>query len=384
MESTGMACTNALESPRIGRQRRLAAPLLLVVLALGGAGAAVAAAVPPGSAAPAASGVVRGWQQVSMPAVGSYFELYVPSSWDGTTALPLVVFLHGAGGNPEEYFSNLGPPAEGTRCAVAAPKSSSDMGWGLGNDDQIIAATSVMVASMLPVDPARVSIAGHSAGGAEAYLLAYGTVSRYSAVFTLSAPFYPVSAVADPAYKAPIHMYYGTTDPNYATDHAYADLQQQWNALGVTWESDIEARWGHDDWPPLSMLLGFQFLVGKTYVGCAGDATHACLQQGRYRIGLTWQDASGRTGVGSPVPGAVSPDSAVLWFFDPTNWEMLVKVLDGCGLNQRVWVFAAATTDVAYTLTVTDTITGNFKTYQNPAGHAAAAITDTDAFASCP
>ncbi|HXO42705.1 MAG TPA: hypothetical protein VN999_14730 [Thermoanaerobaculia bacterium] len=372
-----MACTNVLQCPRLGRQRRLAAPLLLVALALGSAGAAVAAAV-----LPAASGVVRGWQQVSMPAVGSYFELYVPPAWDGMTALPLVVFLHGAGGMPEEYLSNLGPAAVGAGCLVAAPKSSSEMGWGLGNDDQIIAATSVTAASMVPVDPARVSIAGHSAGGAEAYLVAYGTVSRYSAVFTLSSPFYPVSAVADPAYKAPIHMYYGTEDPNYA--HAYDRLQQQWNALGVTSESDIETGWGHDFWPPLSMLLGFQFLVGKTYVSCAGDAAHACLQQGRYRIGLTWQDASGRTGVGSPVSGAVSPDSAVLWFFDPSNWEMLVKVIDGCGLNQRVWVFAAATTDVAYTLTVTDTITGNFKTYQNPAGQAAAAITDTDAFASCP
>lgn len=379
-----MACTNALQGPRICRLRRLAATVLPAALALGGAGAAAAAAVPPGSAAPAASEVVRGWQKVSMAAVGSYFELYVPPAWDGTTALPLVVFLHGAGANPEVYLSNLAPAAEGAGCAVAAPKSSSDDDWGVGNDDQIIAATSATAASMMPVDPARVSIAGHSAGGAEAYLVAYGSVSRYSAVFTLSAPFYAVSGVADPAYKAPIHMYYGTEDPNYATDGAYAALQQQWNALGVTWESDIESRWGHDDWPPLSMLLGFRFLVGKTYVGCAADTTHACLQQGRYRIALTWQDASGRTGVGSPVPGAVSPDSAVLWFFDPTNWEMLVKVLDGCGLNQRVWVFAAATTDVAYTLTVTDTITGNFKTYQNAAGRAAPAITDTDAFATCP
>lgn len=381
-----MACKNDLQGPRIGRRRGLAVTLMLVVLALGGAGAAVAAAVLPvrGSAVPAASGVVRGWQVVSMPAVGSYFELYVPATWDGTTPLPLVVFLHGAGGNPEEYLTNLAPAAIGTGCAVAAPKSSSDNGWGVGNDDQIIAATSATVAGMLPVDPARVSIAGHSAGGAEAYLLAYGTISRYSAVFTLSAPFYPVSAVADPAYKAPIHMYYGTTDPNYATDGAYAALQQQWNALGVTWESDIEPHWGHDFWPPESMLSGFQFLVGKAYVGCAADATHACLQQGRYRIDLTWQDAGGRTGVGSTVPGAVSPDSAVLWFFDPTNWEMLVKVIDGCGLNQRVWVFAAATTNVAYTLTVTDTVSGKFKTYQNPAGRSAAAITDTDAFATCP
>jgi hypothetical protein len=74
----------------------------------------------------------------------------------------------------------------------------------------------------------------------------------------------------------------------------------------------------------------------------------------------------------------------VLWFFDPGNWEMLVKVLDGCALNQRIWVFSAATTNVEYTLTVTDTVTNQVRTYHNPAGQTAAAITDTDAFPSCP
>jgi len=374
-----------LECARARRQRRLAGALLLAAMTIGGAGPALAAAAAAArSGVPAASGVTPGWQKVSLPAAGSYFELYVPPSWDGTKALPLVVFLHGSQGTPEEYESFLSPAADAVGCFVAAPKSSSDVGWGFGDDDQIVAQTSVTAAGMVPVDPARVSIAGHSAGGAEAYLLAYGTVSHYSAVFSMSAPFYSVGAVADPAYKAPIHMYYGTTDPNYTTYGAYTALQQQWNALGVPWESDVETGWGHNNWPPQSMTLGFQFLVGKTYGTCAADATHACLQQSRYRVGLTWQDAGGRTGVGSPVTGAVSPDSAVLWFFDPSNWEMLVKVLDGCGLNQRVWVFAAATTNVAYTLTITDTVTGKAKTYQNPAGRAAAAITDTDAFATCP
>src|SRR5579864_1403061 len=384
MELTGMACTYVPPSPRICRLPWLTGALLLVAQTMAAAAPAAQIAPLPAKVAPAASGVAPGWQKVTMPAAGSYFELYVPAAWDGTSALPLVVFLHGSQGTPEEYETYLSPAADAVGCFVAAPKSSSDVGWGLGNDDQIIAQTSLTAAAMVPVDPARVSIAGHSAGGAEAYLVAYGTVSHYSAVFSMSAPFYPVSAVADPAYKAPIHMYYGTTDPNYSTFGAYAALQQQWNALGVTWEADVESGWGHDNWPPQSMTLGFQFLVSKTYGTCAADATHACLRQSRYRIALTWQDATGRTGVGSPVPGAVSPDSAVLWFFDPTNWEMLVKVLDGCTLNQRVWVFAAATTNVAYTLTVTDTVTGKVKTYQNPAGQSAAAITDTGAFATCP
>src|SRR5579863_265309 len=386
--------------------RRLSSvALALAVLTAGGSGAAFAASALPGPgssgmdlarvsvsqaprlpAAPALApaAVAPGWQQVILPDVGSYFMLYVPAGWNGTAALPLVVFLHGSGGTPEEYETYLSPAADGVGCAIAAPKSASSIGWGTGNDEQIVAEAAATAAAMVPVDPTRVSIAGHSAGGAYAYLLAYGTVSRYSAVFSLSAPYYPVTSIADPHYTAPIHMYYGTLDPNYSGG-AYASLVQQWNALGVAWESDIEGGgYSHDVWPPQSMLRGFQFLVGKTYGTCAADATHLCLQQARYRVELSWQDGSGHTGMGSVVPSAVSADSGVLWFFDPDNWEMLVKVLDGCAVNQRLWVFAAATTNVAYTLTVTDTVTGTAKSYQNPAGQTAAVVTDTDAFAACP
>ncbi|MCP3961636.1 MAG: hypothetical protein GY719_27665 [bacterium] len=74
---------------------------------------------------------------------------------------------------------------------------------------------------------------------------------------------------------------------------------------------------------------------------------------------------------------------STLRLVSPNNWEMLVKVLDGCAINDRVWVFAAATTDVEYTLRVTDTVTGVEKLYPNVAGNAAAAVTDTEAFDAC-
>lgn len=79
-----------------------------------------------------------------------------------------------------------------------------------------------------------------------------------------------------------------------------------------------------------------------------------------------------------------SDDSAVLWFFDPNNWEVLIKVLDGCGVNNRYWVLFAATTDVELTLTVTDTQTNMVKQYTNELGNPADAVVDTDAFATCP
>ena len=80
------------------------------------------------------------------------------------------------------------------------------------------------------------------------------------------------------------------------------------------------------------------------------------------------------------VPGIGRENSGLLWFFDPDNWELLVKVLDGCAVNGHFWVFAAATTDVGTTLTVTDTVTGAIRTYGNPLGQAAAPIQDTQAF----
>ena len=105
------------------------------------------------------------------------------------------------------------------------------------------------------------------------------------------------------------------------------------------------------------------------------------LQGGRFTVAVEWTDFEGGTGVGTLV--TKSTDSALFWFFNENNWELLVKVLDGCALTNTYWVFSAATTNVQFTLTVTDTVTGAVRVYENPLGVAAAAINDIEAFASC-
>ena len=116
---------------------------------------------------------------------------------------------------------------------------------------------------------------------------------------------------------------------------------------------------------------------------CIVDERTLCQQNGRFRVRIDWRNASNQRGVGTVVPGGTD-DSSLFWFFEEENWEMLVKILNGCSINQRYWVFAAATTDVEYTLRVTDTQTGATRTYTNPLGTAADAITDGNAFATCP
>lgn len=123
-------------------------------------------------------------------------------------------------------------------------------------------------------------------------------------------------------------------------------------------------------------------LRGPAEETCAPSPQRACLLGGRYAVELTWRDGRGRLRDGRRVETGTA-DSALFWFADPDNWEMLVKVLDGCGTNGRIWVFAAATTNLEYALEVTDTVTGDHRTYTNPAGRPAPALTDTRAF-PCP
>ncbi len=115
---------------------------------------------------------------------------------------------------------------------------------------------------------------------------------------------------------------------------------------------------------------------------CMSGATTLCLNNDRFKVEVDWETTDG-TGLGQVVPGGTA-DSSNLWFFSPDNWEMLIKVLDGCGINDHFWVFFAATTDVGFTVTVTDTQEGEVKVYTNPPGQAADAVTDTSAFATCP
>lgn len=107
-----------------------------------------------------------------------------------------------------------------------------------------------------------------------------------------------------------------------------------------------------------------------------------CLNQERFGVRVEWTDYAGHHGTGRTHP--LTTDSGLFWFFSESNLEMLVKVIDGCGFNGRYWVYAAATTDVAYTVTIVDSETGDSWSRSNTLGHASRAFTDTSAFSHCP
>jgi hypothetical protein len=111
---------------------------------------------------------------------------------------------------------------------------------------------------------------------------------------------------------------------------------------------------------------------------CTPSATTHCLNNSRFKVEVTWRVPSqGTTGVGTAVP--VSSDTGAFWFFSSNNLELLLKVVDGRAVNSHFWVFYGALSNVEYTITVTDTVTGTVKTYLNPSGNLAS-VADTAAF----
>lgn len=117
--------------------------------------------------------------------------------------------------------------------------------------------------------------------------------------------------------------------------------------------------------------------------GCVPTDTRLCLLDGRFAIEAEFRTFDDRRDEARSSSQSTS-DSALFYFFNDRNLEILVKMINGCTNNDHFWVFAAATTNLEYTLRVTDTVRGVTTTYQNPLGVASPAITDTRALATCP
>jgi hypothetical protein len=131
-----------------------------------------------------------------------------------------------------------------------------------------------------------------------------------------------------------------------------------------------------------STFPAVQQWLAPTGVGsCVPDANTLCLSNARFRVRAYWTRPDNSSGSGTAV--SLSGDSGYFWFFSATNIELIVKVLNGCGINSQYWVFASGLTNVNVTMIVEDTVTGASQTYLNPQGQAYQPLQDTSAF-SCP
>ena len=132
-----------------------------------------------------------------------------------------------------------------------------------------------------------------------------------------------------------------------------------------------------------ALLLGLLWSAAEIGLAqsCVPNDQTLCLNGGRFEVTARFRTANDPETDASAV--GLTGDSGYFWFFNSANIEVVIKVLNGCTLNNHYWVFATGLTNVQVTLTVTDTDHGTVQTYTNNLGVAFAPIQDTNAFA-CP
>jgi hypothetical protein len=137
----------------------------------------------------------------------------------------------------------------------------------------------------------------------------------------------------------------------------------------------------------------------QNFVQCNGDVqpehgTAAVAFQGipshqqvrlhdRFVVAIDQVSNHAGNGIATPVRFG-SNDSAFFWFFNDTNFEVLIKVLDACEINGHWWVFFAGTTNQAYRVRVADATTQQIQVYHRFEGPPSPAETDTATVFPCP
>ena len=188
---------------------------------------------------------------------------------------------------------------------------------------------------------------------------------------------------APPAGQAKVRFFHGSPDAP-AVDITLADGTVLFGNVAFgdfgadyinvpTGTYDLEVRVAGTTTTVLT-LPGLHFSAGKVYTAYAtgevadgfADRTLYVLDD-RFRVDVNWTDFQNKTGFGR-VNGFTS-QSGFFTFFNPNVPELVVNVLDGRAINGNFWVYLGSATNVAFTVTVTDTVNNTTKTYTNALGN---------------
>jgi poly(3-hydroxybutyrate) depolymerase len=159
------------------------------------------------------------------------YRTYIPTSYNGTKAYPLIVALHGLGGTEDAFFDNyekkLPPLAESHGYIVAGVlgyRVDGSYGWGLGNppadpntrrtqdlSEQDVMQVLQRVKQEYKIDESRIYLLGHSMGAIGTWKIA----PKYPDIWAAIAPFSGSGAAAtlERIRAVPEIIVHGDNDP---------------------------------------------------------------------------------------------------------------------------------------------------------------------------
>ncbi len=151
-------------------------------------------------------------------------------------------------------------------------------------------------------------------------------------------------------------------------------------------------RFSQDPAPSFGDVLGRAVPGTAEVTGiCNPGPTIACLLDGRFEVKGTMQDFSSPPQAFAsrvmrfPQNRAESDQAVFFHSFNPGNFEVGVKMVDGCGLPEdhplrAFWAFFGGLTNAQTQIEVEDTVTGGIVEWRNPAGEFPITVGDTGAF----
>ena len=159
------------------------------------------------------------------------YRTYIPSSYTGARAFPLIIALHGLGGTEDAFFDNyekkLPPLAESHGYIVAAPlgyRVDGSYGWGLGAppadpntkrtqdfSEQDVMQVLARVRQLYRVDDSRIYLMGHSMGAIGTWKIAPKYPDLWAAIGMFSGSGAP--AALERIRTVPEIIVHGDADP---------------------------------------------------------------------------------------------------------------------------------------------------------------------------
>ena len=189
------------------------------------------------------------------------YIVYLPSTYDGSSALPVVLNFHGFGGLASDYITeaDMRPQADSDTFLLIYPQGACLDGfshWNAslpGGDNKsdvddlgFIGALIDQLTSDYNIDEERIYACGYSNGGMMSYALACYQSERIAAIGSVSGSMLDQSSTCVPSHPMPLIKLHGTSDDvlpynggsDYTSAQSTVDYWANFNNANTT--ADLE------------------------------------------------------------------------------------------------------------------------------------------------
>jgi len=152
------------------------------------------------------------------------YQVFVPTGYDKSKPFPLVIALHGMGGDENSYFLAYGQGAFKTEAEkhgyiVACPKGRKPASMYMGDAEKDVMDVLAEMKRDYNVDPDRIYLTGHSMGGFGTWSVAMSHPDVFAAIAPVSGGANSTAGMARIAHIPEI-VVHGDTDPTVSVERS--------------------------------------------------------------------------------------------------------------------------------------------------------------------